>query len=76
MSITSSKLFIEANVCSIDNRASEFRLSWPVDDFCQVFNEFPNLLKDLSASATVTGTVQNTRRPKIVLLIFCVNRVN
>lgn len=41
-----------AKVCSMGRRTSELKCSWPVVNLFQVFNEFPNLLKDFSASAS------------------------
>lgn len=61
-----------AKVYSIGRQVREFNRFWSVINLCQVFNEFSNLLKDISASTTVTGIVQNTRKsmrtfPNIVL---------
>jgi hypothetical protein len=67
----SSKLIVEADSFSIDKRAREFNRSWLVVDLCHVFSEFPKLLKDLSAFATVTEIVQNI--PRLIHMLTKIN---
>nr|CAD7405078.1 unnamed protein product [Timema poppensis] len=55
--MTSVKSKVEAKLCFIASKYSEFKCCWLIDGLFQVFNTLPSLLKALSADATVRGDV-------------------